>query len=80
MNCLQSFNLTTFNMHGIKNVAGMLNELCNNNDIIAVQELWLRPDECYKIGLINHNFNFHAVSGMTEVIANGIIRGRPFGL
>ena len=40
MNCLQSFNLTTFNMHGIKNGAGMLNDLCNNNDIIAVQELW----------------------------------------
>ena len=52
-------------MHGIKNGAGMLNELCNNNDIIAVQ-------------VINHNFNFHAVSGMTEAIANGIIRGRPF--
>ena len=58
----------------------MLNELCNNNDIIAVQELWLRPGECYKIGLINHNFNFQAVSRMTEAIANGIIRGRPFGV
>ena len=34
---------------------------------------------CYKIGLINHNFNCHAVSGMTEAIANGIIKGRPFG-
>ena len=65
-------------MHGIKNGAGMLNELCNNNDIIAVQELWLRPDACYKIGLSNHNFNFHAVSGMTEAIANDNIRGRPF--
>ena len=58
----------------------MLKELCTSHDIIAVQEHWLRPDSLNKLGLIDFDFNFHAVSDMTSAVSHGIIRGRPFGV
>ena len=56
----------------------MLNELRNTNNLIALQEPWLRPDECDKLNLIHNNFNFHANSGMKEAVAKCIIRDRPY--
>ena len=72
-------SIVTFNLHGFNNGFSMLKELCTSHDIIAVQEHWLRPDSLNKLGLIDLDFNFHAVSGMTSAVSHGIIRGRPFG-
>ena len=79
MNNNHLLNLESYNLHGFRNGVGMLNELSNTNNLIAAHELFLRPDECDKLNLINNNFNFYANSGMKEAVAKGIIRGRPYG-
>ena len=71
-------SIVTFNLYGFNNGFSMLKELCTSHDIIAVQEHWLRPDSLNKFGLIDLDFNFHAVSGMTSAVSHDIIRGRPF--
>ena len=70
-------SIVTFNLRGFNNGFSMLKELCTSHDIIAVREHWLRPDGL-KLGLIDLDFNFHAVSGMTSAVSHGIIRGCPF--
>ena len=72
-------SIVTLNLHGFNNGFSMLRKLCTSHDIIAVQEHWLRTDSLNKLGLIDLDFNFHAVSGMTYAVSHGIIRGRPFG-
>ena len=36
-------------------------------------------DECNKLSVVYNNFNFLANSDMKEAVAEGIIRGRPYG-
>ena len=57
-------------MQGFRNGAGLLNELCNSNNVIAVQESCIADKMSVdKLSLINNNFNFHANSGMKEAVA-----------
>src|ERR1044072_1636933 len=74
-----SLPFASYNMHGFRNGAGMLNELCRTHKVIAVQEHWLREDELNKFSLVHNDFNFHGASGMMSAAASGLIRGRPFG-
>ena len=72
-------SIATFNMHGFRNGVSMLIHLCNNNsNIIAIQEHLLRSDECDRHSSIHDDYNLHAVSAVDDVLAKGILRGRPF--
>ena len=72
-------SIATFTMHGFWNEAGMLNDLCNkNSNIIAIQEHWVRSDECDRFSSIHDDYNFYAVSAVDDVLAKGILRGRWF--
>src|ERR1051325_4894754 len=74
-----SLPFASYNMHGFRNGAGMLNELCRTHKVISVQEHWLREDELNKFSLVHNDFNFHGASGMMGAAASGLIRERPFG-
>lgn len=74
-----ALNIASFNLRGLRSGLSMLSELCATNSIIALQELWLRPDELDKLDIINSDFSYKACSGMKAAVANNIISGRPFG-
>ena len=52
------FNLqvTTFNCHGMKTSTDTTNIMCNESQIILLQEHWLYPDELQLISQLNPNF------------------------
>jgi exonuclease III len=71
--------ICSYNLRGFRSGFGLLNDMCKNYSIIAVQEHWLRPDELDKLALVHSDFNFSAVSGMNKGLCDGILAGRPFG-
>ena len=81
LNLLINCSIATVNMFGFRNVVGMLNELCCNNDltIIAVQEHWLHADDFDKFNLVHSDYNFHAISSICSAASVSILKGRPFG-
>ena len=74
-----ALNILSYNMRGFHSGFSLVHELCNKYSIIAIQEHWLRLDELYKLGLVSDNFEFSGISGMNEVSARGLRKGRPFG-
>ena len=52
------FNLkvTTFNCHGMKTSTDTINKLCNESQIVLLQEHWLYPDELSANSQLNPNF------------------------
>jgi hypothetical protein len=45
--------MATYNLHGFKNGLGLLNDLCEKSDIIAIQEHWLSKDKLSQLTTIN---------------------------
>jgi len=78
-NCSNSLRLATYNLHGFNQGSILLNDLCNNFDLIAVQEHWLSTPELHKLINFNNNFQGFAWSAMSDKLQNGILVGRPFG-
>src|SRR5438132_11607503 len=74
-----ALNIETFNMVGFSNGASMLQDLCLNHQIIALQESWLSNEDSFKLTLICKDFNHRSVSPMTNRLEEGLLRGRPFG-
>jgi len=72
-------NLCTFNLHGFNQGKLFLNKLCNNNDIICVQEHWLVDTECEKIVNCNEDFIVVTSPAKKGVAVNGMSVGRPYG-
>ena len=84
MNSQQPINLTdvkccSFNLHGYRNGLSMLYSLCDNHDVILLQEHWLHSFEFDKISLLFPDFNFYGASAMNDKVASGLMVGRPFG-
>ena len=71
--------ICSFNMHGFNNGVSMTNLLCNNHDLIFLQEHWLIADDLSKLNSINSNFCSFGLSSMNHKIASDILVGRPFG-
>ena len=47
--------------------------------VIFVQEHWLTPDQLYKLCTISPEYTCVGISAMEDVLANDMLRGRPFG-
>ena len=73
------FNLqvTTFNCHGMKTSTDTINKMCNESQIILLQEHWLYPDELQLISQLNPNFSGFRISSMC--LDDKLITGRPHG-
>jgi len=48
-------------------------------DIILIQEHWLQTSELHKIGTVDNNFAYLAVSSMDDKVSTGIMHSQPFG-
>jgi len=70
---------SSYNLHGFQQGQQQLLELCNNHDVIAVQEHWLAYCDLNKIVNLNTHFSVIARSAMTDKLQQGLLRCRPFG-
>jgi len=69
----------SYNMHGMNNGRSMLRQLCQQCDVILIQEHWLQTNELHKLGMIDTDFEYLAVSSMDDKTSSGILYGRLFG-
>jgi exonuclease III len=76
---VKNLNICSYNMHGFNNGNSFLKVLCNDNDILFVQEHWLLSQHLAKLNNINNDFIVYGVSAMDAASSRGILRGRPFG-
>ena len=74
-----SLSICSYNMFGYRNGLSMIDELCNNHNIIAIQEHWLREEELVKLSRLHSDFNSWGASGMNSTLSITILKGRPFG-
>lgn len=70
-------NLLSFNCKNIKRSQECVRALCQQGDIVALQETWLMPDEIPLLGEIHSDFSFTGKSAMDT--SAGLVRGRPYG-
>ena len=79
MNVLMQPPLTcvTLNCEGIKSKLGYLKQLCDNVDVICLQETWLMEHEIDTLNNIHPDFNAFSISGVDS--SAGILVGRPYG-
>ena len=57
----------------------MLWYLCQHFDVILIQEHWLQTSQLHRLGTIDTDFAYLAVSSMDSKLSAGILQGRPFG-
>jgi len=72
-----SLSLCTFNCRSVKNSRPDVWELCNNHDIVCVQEHWLMSHELDNLSQIHDDCLSWATSAMD--ISNNVLTGRPYG-
>ena len=75
-----NIRITTFNCHGIKTSTDTIQQvLCNQFDIILLQETWLYPDELTLVSNLCKDFTRFSLSSMPT--GKQLIKGRPlFGI
>jgi exonuclease III len=66
-------------MHGLNMGIAALNALFCDNDIICVQEVWVKPNELHRVQFLHTEFDCYVVSAMANVWHNKVFMGRPFG-
>jgi len=71
--------VASLNMHGFKQGEQFLSELCDNADVVFVQEHWLQPHDCAKLNSLCDTHISFSASSMTDIVQSSILRGRPFG-
>ena len=69
--------IVTFNCHGFKSSVYDILLLCEQFDVIILQELWLSNEDISLLRSIHKAFEAYAVSAMNDQL--GIQVGRPFG-
>ena len=69
--------IVTFNCHGFKSSVHDIILLCEQFDVIILQELWLSSEDVSLLRSIHKAFEAYAVSAMNDQL--GIQVGRPFG-
>ena len=74
---MKEVRIITFNCHGLKSSKIDIVKLCEDSDIIFLQELWLSNDEICLLRNIHPDFDGMGVSGMDD--SSGINTGRPYG-
>ena len=67
----------SLNCNGLKSAMVDIQRLCEDHDVLFLQETWLYKDETHELGTIHHDFNGYGVSAITE--DKDILKGRPYG-
>ena len=71
------FGIITYNCYNIKSSIQDICDLCNSNDLIFLQEIWLFQHELSLLSNISSEFEGFGTTAMDT--SNGIISGRPYG-
>ena len=69
--------ISSYNCQSSKRNAGGIQLLCNNSDIIFLQEHWLFPSDLPSLNLLHADFVSFGLSSMN--VTDGIVLGRPYG-
>ena len=69
--------ITTFNCNGLKSSIQFVQTLCDNYDILFLQETWLLDTELYLLKQIHKEFDGFGISSVDT--DHGILTGRPYG-
>ena len=76
--CSNELRCCSFNLHGFSNGLPMLQALCNDHEIILVQEHWLHAHELNRFTEMFTDFNCYGLSSMNDKLSAGILVGRPY--
>ena len=71
--------LATYNLHGLNQGLPFLESLCQEYDVVFVQEHWLAPFDLVSLDWVCANMICYASSAMDNIVSKGCLRGRPFG-
>ena len=71
--------VATYNMHGLNQGSAFVEYLCEDRDVIFLQEHWLAPFDLSRLDSICSKMICFATSAMDSKISSGCLRGRPFG-
>ena len=72
-----TFRLASFNCAGVKPKLPYISSLCDQADIVFLQETWLMPHELSVLNSVHQDFNKHSISAVdTE---QSILISRPYG-
>ena len=69
--------ISTFNCQGLKSAMNQVQNLCNNSQIVALQETWLYSNDLDVVKNIHKDFSGFSTSSVKDDV--GIHRGRPHG-
>ena len=77
MAALRSMSL---NCHGYNiGTESYLRRLCDNIDVILLQETWMSDCTCSMLDNLSKDFTVFRSSAIEDKISSGIMHGRPFG-
>jgi len=76
---VMDLRFATYNLHGFNNSKSMIVDLCENNDLVFVQEHWLLPWNSGILTNFDKNFAGFAVSGCCDIEKFAKTGGRPYG-
>ncbi|KAL0840115.1 hypothetical protein ABMA28_015422 [Loxostege sticticalis] len=69
--------IITYNCKNIKRSVDCVRDLCQNADVVALQETWLLPHDLTFLGCIHRDFSYTGKSAVD--LSTGVLRGRPHG-
>lgn len=69
--------VSTYNCQSAKRNFGGIQKLCNESDVVIIQEHWLFPSELSCLNNIHNDFVSFGISSMNP--SNDLIVGRPYG-
>ena len=76
MELSRRIKITSFNCCGVTNKLPIIKELCDENDIVLLQETWLMPHNLAVLEKIHANFSAYSISAVDCTRA---LVGRPYG-
>jgi len=69
--------ISTYNCQSSKRNTGGIHKLCEQSDLVFLQEHWLFPDDLPTLNNIHNDFVSFALSSMDPSLE--LVAGRPFG-
>ena len=67
----------SYNCNGVKSKLPIISDLCNNSNVIFLQETWLLPNEVGLLNNVHKDFNSFSLSSVNT--HDKVLVGRPFG-
>ena len=76
MEVMGNLRIVSYNCNGVKNKLPVITDLCNNSDVVLLQETWLLPCETNLLGFVHKDFCAFSLSAVDD---QKLLVGRPYG-